>query len=106
MKLKTKTALITGGNSGIGLATARLFVAEGARVAITGRNQTTLDAAAAKLGPNALAFNSDVLDSKARDILFATIKEKFVTSILFLPMLVSLTWGQLRKRPKRRLTKF
>jgi NAD(P)-dependent dehydrogenase (short-subunit alcohol dehydrogenase family) len=77
MKLETKTALITGGNSGIGLATARLFVAEGARVAITGRNQTTLDAAAAKLGPNALAFNSNVLDSKARDILFATIKEKF-----------------------------
>ena len=76
MKLKTKTALITGGNSGIGLATARLFVAEGARVAITGRNQTTLDAAAAKLGPNALAFNSNMLDSKARDILFATIKEK------------------------------
>ena len=77
MKLKTKTALITGGNSGIGLATARLFVAEGARVAITGRNQTTLEAAAAKLGPNALAFNSDVLDSKARGVLFATIKEKF-----------------------------
>lgn len=77
MKLETKTALITGGNSGIGLATARLFVAEGARVAITGRNQMTLDAAAAKLGPNGLAFNADVLDSKARDVLFATIKEKF-----------------------------
>src|SRR5258705_7550970 len=76
MRLKTKTALITGGNSGIGLATARLFI-EGARVAITGRNQTTLDAAAAKLGPSALAFNADVLDSKARDVLFATIKEKF-----------------------------
>ena len=78
MKLKNKTALITGGNSGIGLATARLFVAEGARVAITGRNQTTLEAAAAKLGPNALAFNSDVLDSKARGVLFAAIKDKFV----------------------------
>src|SRR3982074_3730643 len=77
MKLKTKTALITGGNSGIGLATARLFATEGARVAITGRNQTTLDAVAAKLGSNALAFKSDVLDSKARDVLFATIKEKF-----------------------------
>src|SRR5246127_4335167 len=77
MKLETRTALITGGNSGIGLATAQLFVAEGARVAITGRNQMTLYAAAAKLGPNALAFNSDVLDSKVRDVLFATIKEKF-----------------------------
>jgi NAD(P)-dependent dehydrogenase (short-subunit alcohol dehydrogenase family) len=52
-------------------------VAEGERVDITGRNQTTLDAAATKLGPNALAFNADVLDSKARDVLFATIKEKF-----------------------------
>jgi NAD(P)-dependent dehydrogenase (short-subunit alcohol dehydrogenase family) len=45
MKLLGKTALITGGNSGTGLATARLFAAEGARVAITGRNQETLDAA-------------------------------------------------------------
>ena len=42
MRLTNKTALITGGNSGIGLATARLFVAEGAHVAITGRNQKTL----------------------------------------------------------------
>jgi len=72
MKLQSKTALITGGNSGIGLATAQLFIAEGARVAITGRNQKTLDAAAKGLGPNALAFNADVLDSKVRDVLFAT----------------------------------
>jgi NAD(P)-dependent dehydrogenase (short-subunit alcohol dehydrogenase family) len=77
MKLKGKTALITGGNSGIGLATAQLFMAEGARVAITGRNQTTLDAAATKLGSKALAFNADVLDSKARGVLFDTIIEKF-----------------------------
>jgi NAD(P)-dependent dehydrogenase (short-subunit alcohol dehydrogenase family) len=77
MKLQSKTALITGGNSGIGLATAQLFIAEGARVAITGRSQKTLDAAAKGLGSNALAFNADVLDSKARDVLFATIKEKF-----------------------------
>jgi len=46
VRLANKTAFITGGNSGIGLATARLFVAEGARVAITGRNQATLEAAA------------------------------------------------------------
>src|SRR5208282_329533 len=62
---KAKTALITGGNSGIGLAAARLFVTEGARVAITGRNQTTLDAASDELGPNALAFRADVAASKA-----------------------------------------
>ena len=77
MKLKGKTALITGGNSGIGLATARLFVAEGARVAITGRNKNTLDAAAKELGPNALVFRADVVDSGTRDTLFAEIKEQF-----------------------------
>jgi NAD(P)-dependent dehydrogenase (short-subunit alcohol dehydrogenase family) len=65
MKLANKTALITGGNSGIGLATARLFVAEGAQVVITGRNQDTLDAAAAELGPQALAINADVTDPQA-----------------------------------------
>ena len=43
MKLAGKKALITGGNSGIGLATARLFIAEGAEVAITGRDQQTLE---------------------------------------------------------------
>ena len=43
MKLTGKKALIAGGNSGIGLATARLFTAEGAQVAITGRDQKTLD---------------------------------------------------------------
>jgi len=58
MRLQDKTALITGGNSGIGLATARLFVAEGARVAITGRNKTTIDAAAKELGPWDAHFSS------------------------------------------------
>ena len=48
MKLAGKKALITGGNSGIGLATARLFIAEGAEVAITGRDQKTLDEAVAE----------------------------------------------------------
>src|ERR1700716_3640211 len=67
MKLKTKTALITGGNSGIGLATARLFVAEGARVAITGRNQATLEAAAKELGPNAIAIVADANDIAATE---------------------------------------
>jgi len=77
MKLQGKTALITGGNSGIGLASARLFVAEGARVAITGRNKTTLDAAARELGHNLLAFRADVLDSKARELVFNEIKDEF-----------------------------
>jgi NAD(P)-dependent dehydrogenase (short-subunit alcohol dehydrogenase family) len=70
MKLTGKTALITGGNSGIGFATAQLFIAEGARVAITGRDQKTLDESAAHLGPKAIAYQADVSDSVARKSLF------------------------------------
>ena len=67
MRLANKTALITGGNSGIGLATARLFIAEGARVAITGRNQETLDAAKRELGPDLVAIQADVTDIAATE---------------------------------------
>ena len=66
--LKSKTALITGGNSGIGLATARRFVPEGAHVKITGRDAATLAAAANELGVTAI--KSDVLDTQARSSLF------------------------------------
>ncbi len=77
MRLANKTALITGGNSGIGLATARLFVAEGARVAITGRNQATLEAATKELGPNALAIVADATDIAATEKAVAKAVEKF-----------------------------
>ena len=60
MKLTGKKALITGGNSGIGFATARLFIAEGAEVAITGRDQKTLEEAVAELGPKARGYRADV----------------------------------------------
>ncbi len=77
MKLQSKIALITGGNSGIGLATARLFLAEGARVAITGRNQRTLDAAVAELGHSALAIQADVTNVEAIERAVAIAVEKF-----------------------------
>src|SRR5215813_13559871 len=77
MRLKNKTALITGGNSGIGLATAKMFVAEGARVIITGRNQATLDAAAKELGANALAVVADATDIAATEAAIKKGVDKF-----------------------------
>jgi NAD(P)-dependent dehydrogenase (short-subunit alcohol dehydrogenase family) len=77
MKLKGKKALITGGNSGIGLATARLFVAEGAQVAITGRDQKTLDEAVAELGPNARGYRADITVAEDRKRLFAALAQRF-----------------------------
>ena len=77
MRLQNKTALITGGNSGIGLATARLFVAEGARVAITGRNRATLDAALAELGPDAIAVQADATDIPATEKAVAEVARAF-----------------------------
>jgi NAD(P)-dependent dehydrogenase (short-subunit alcohol dehydrogenase family) len=77
MRLANKTALITGGNSGIGLATARLFVAEGARVAITGRNRETLEAAAKELGPNAMALVADATDVAATEAAINRAVDKF-----------------------------
>lgn len=58
-KLKNKTAVITGGNSGIGLATAKEFIAQGAIVIITGRDKVSLDNALTELGPNAHGIISD-----------------------------------------------
>jgi NAD(P)-dependent dehydrogenase (short-subunit alcohol dehydrogenase family) len=75
-KLDGKIALITGANSGIGLATAKEFVAEGAYVFITGRRQAELDAAAKQIGKNVTAVQGDVSKLADLDRLFATIKEK------------------------------
>ena len=77
MKLTGKKALITGGNSGIGLATARLFVAEGAEVAITGRDQKTLDEAVAELGSKAHGYRADVTVAEDRKGLFAELAKDF-----------------------------
>ncbi len=76
-RLANKAALITGGNSGIGLATAKLFLAEGAEVAITGRNATTLAAAAQELGPNALIIQNDGAVPGAAEAAIAAVIERF-----------------------------
>lgn len=62
MKLKDKVAVVTGGNSGIGLAAAKIFAAEGAKVAITGRNKVTIENATDEIGHQAIGIQSDVLD--------------------------------------------
>lgn len=75
-KLEGKVAVITGGNSGIGLATAKLFVAEGAYVFITGRRQGELDSAARQIGENVTAVQGDVAKLADLDRLYATVKAK------------------------------
>jgi NAD(P)-dependent dehydrogenase (short-subunit alcohol dehydrogenase family) len=77
MKLQDKVAVITGGNSGIGLATAREFKANGAKVVMFGRDQKTLDAAAASLGGDALAVQGDVRSMADLDRLFTQTEKKF-----------------------------
>jgi NAD(P)-dependent dehydrogenase (short-subunit alcohol dehydrogenase family) len=74
-KLAGKIALITGGSSGLGLATAKRFVAEGAYVFITGRRQPEVDAAAKEIGENVTGVRGDISKLADLDHLFATIKE-------------------------------
>jgi NAD(P)-dependent dehydrogenase (short-subunit alcohol dehydrogenase family) len=76
-KLEGKVAVITGGNSGIGLATAKEFAAQGAKVVISGRDQETLDKALSELGADALAVRADVARLGEIDKLFAAVKKKF-----------------------------
>ncbi len=84
MRLAGKTALITGGNSGIGLATAKQFVKEGAYVFITGRRETELTAAAKDIGGNVSGIPGDVSNLGDLDRLFARIKrEKGKLDIVF-----------------------
>src|SRR5882724_249662 len=76
-RLKGKRALITGATSGIGLETARHFVREGARVAITGRDPDSIAAAAKELGGDVLPIVSDAGDAGAQKAVAETLRAKF-----------------------------
>jgi NAD(P)-dependent dehydrogenase (short-subunit alcohol dehydrogenase family) len=73
-KLEGKVAVVTGGNSGNGLATAQRFVMEGAYVFITGRRQEELDAAVKLIGKNVTGAQGDVSKQADLDRLYATVK--------------------------------
>jgi NAD(P)-dependent dehydrogenase (short-subunit alcohol dehydrogenase family) len=84
-RLKGKTVLITGGTSGIGLATAKLFIAEGARLAVTGRDQERLAAAQKELGGDTLVIRSEAGNLAEIDSLMDQIKSRFgQLDVLFL----------------------
>jgi NAD(P)-dependent dehydrogenase (short-subunit alcohol dehydrogenase family) len=76
-RLEGKTAVVTGGNSGIGLATAKRFLEEGARVAISGRNQKTLDEAVKMLGDGVLAVQADTAKLGETEKFLAKVVQKF-----------------------------
>ena len=83
-RLKGKTAVITGGATGIGLAAAKRFIEEGAFVFIFGRRQEALDAAVAELGPNARGVSGSVSEPADLDRLYAAVKaERGTLDIVF-----------------------
>lgn len=77
MRLSGKTALITGGTSGIGLATAKLFIKEGARVAVTGRDESRFGDVRAELGDGALILAADVRSIEAMKAVTAQVQQTF-----------------------------
>lgn len=76
-KFENKRIVITGGNSGIGLAAAKEFINEGARVIILGRDRKTLDQAVAELGPQATGIQGDITSNADLDRLYTEVKAKF-----------------------------
>lgn len=103
--LEGKVAVVTGGNSGMGLATAMRFVAEGAHVVITGRRQEQIDIALKEIGSGkAIGVQGDVANMKDLDRLYATVKEKYGHIDICSPMQASLIWHPSAMSPKKALT--
>ena len=75
-RLDGKVAVVTGGNSGIGLATAKRLQEEGARVAISGRSKKTLDEAVKTIGNGVVAVQADVAKLREVDKLYAEVSQK------------------------------
>ncbi|MBX5205190.1 SDR family oxidoreductase [Rhizobium sp. NZLR1] len=83
-RLQNKTAIITGGTSGIGIETARQFIAEGARVVVTGSSAASVEAARSELGDKAIVIQADAGNAAGQKAVADTVKQAFGTlDILF-----------------------
>jgi NAD(P)-dependent dehydrogenase (short-subunit alcohol dehydrogenase family) len=104
-RLNGKTAVITGGATGIGIAAAKRFIEEGAFVFIFGRRQEALDAAVADLGPNARGVKGSVSDEADLDRLYAAVKAERGTPTSSSPMPGWAASLSLARSPPSTLTK-
>ena len=104
-KLEGRVALVTGGSSGIGLATAERFVAEGAFVYITGRRQAQLDAAVKKIGSNVKGVQADVSKPADLDRLYAQIKKERAASTPSSPTLAAARFCRSGRSPSSSTTR-
>jgi len=103
-RLKNKNILITGGTSGIGLASAQEFEREGARVVICGTDEKRLKDARSTLGPKALAFSADVSKLSDLDSLYSKLKLNLAISMRSLRTLATVNLGLSKSSRKIRLT--
>ena len=104
-KLEGKIAVITGGNSGIGLATAKRFVAEGAYVFITGRRQES-STRRSEIGRNVIGVQGDVSNLADLDRLYATIRSRRAASTSSSPTPAAASSRRSGRSPKRISTRF